>query len=72
MLDIDAQAIVTLTVEVRVPHTWGPSCDVAEVYQQATASAVEELNKAFATSKLKMRVRGNAKVTARIFTHAEG
>lgn len=47
---VGATAIVTLTVRIQVPSSWGPDCTVAQIHRQAGESAVGMLRNANITA----------------------
>lgn len=61
-------ARVTVTVEVRVGSTWGPRCDLAQVYGQATEEAIGMLRSAFTETTQRrgdrFRIVGTPRVSA--------
>lgn len=63
-----ARAIVT--IEVSGIGTWGPKCDLAQVYKQAAESAVHAIRQALIESKSDKRfeIIGEPKITAVLVT----
>ena len=57
-------ATMTVTIEVRNLGSWGPQCQIDQVYRQAAESAIGYLSKLAQQEKGKFRIIGNAKVTA--------
>lgn len=44
-------AVVTLTIQISNVGSWGPDCQMSQVYSQALESARQRLSKAFSGSR---------------------
>ncbi|HHH1886675.1 TPA: hypothetical protein ACPY56_004187 [Yersinia enterocolitica] len=56
-------ATVTLTIELSNLGSWGPDCQMEQIYRQAIAAANGRLNKLFAGDK-NVKIIAGAKITA--------
>lgn len=57
-------ATVSVTIELSNIGSWGPDCDLSQVYRQATEAAVGRINQAFRGDSRGIRILGPAKVQA--------
>lgn len=57
-------ARVTITLEISNVGSWGPGCEIDQVYRQAIESAVGRLNRAFKDDIRGIRIVGQPSVDA--------
>lgn len=57
-------AVVTLTIEISNVGSWGPECQMDQVYRQAAESAIGRVRNAFAKDARGVRVVGTPVVQA--------
>ncbi len=55
---MSATARVTVTLEITVPSAWGDACEVRQIKEQATRSAIESVGHMIRGSQLKAKVVG--------------